>query len=481
MTAAARPALAALATLTVLRLALAAALPLSPDEAYYWVWSRALAAGYLDHPPMVALLIRAGTALAGESEFGVRLAAPLAAGAGSLLLASAGEDLAPGRHAGLIAAALLNASLLFGAGAVLMTPDTPLLLFWTATLAALARGLRSDDGRWWLAAGLAAGLALASKLTALLLLGAVGLWLLALPETRRMLATPWPWLGLGIATLVFAPTLAWNAAHGWAGFVKQGGRVTAWQPARAGQFLGELLAGQIGLATPLVFLLCAAGTVAALRRARTDAAAALLAASVAVPGLVFLAHALGDRVQGNWPAGLYPGAALAAAAFAGPAWRRWWRPAVLLGLAITATVYVQALAAPLPLPAALDPSLLRLAGWRGFATAVAAERQRAGAGYVAAENYALAAMLAWTLPAGVAVVGLEPRWALFALPDAAPLLREGPGLLVRSAHRAAGDSTPIATLERRRGASVAETYRLFRLPPGADLAPAVLLPRRGTR
>ena len=45
----------------------------SPDEAYYWVWSRALAAGYLDHPPMVALWIRAGTWIAGDTALGIRL------------------------------------------------------------------------------------------------------------------------------------------------------------------------------------------------------------------------------------------------------------------------------------------------------------------------------------------------------------------------------------------------------------------------
>ena len=42
------------------------------DEAYYTLWSRALAFGYLDHPPMVALWIRASTTLFGGSEFGVR-------------------------------------------------------------------------------------------------------------------------------------------------------------------------------------------------------------------------------------------------------------------------------------------------------------------------------------------------------------------------------------------------------------------------
>src|SRR5271154_5867336 len=42
------------------------------DEAYYTLWSRSLAWGYLDHPPMVAAWIRASTTLFGPSEFGVR-------------------------------------------------------------------------------------------------------------------------------------------------------------------------------------------------------------------------------------------------------------------------------------------------------------------------------------------------------------------------------------------------------------------------
>ena len=134
--------LAALALLTGVRLGVAGFTPLSPDEAYYWVWSRALAPGYLDHPPMVALWIRAGAWLAGEGAFGIRLLGPLSAALGSVLLAQAAADLLPGRGAGPRAAALLNATLLLGVGAVTMTPDAPLLLFWTAALWALARLLR---------------------------------------------------------------------------------------------------------------------------------------------------------------------------------------------------------------------------------------------------------------------------------------------------------------------------------------------------
>ena len=65
--------LALVALLLVLRGVMAALLPLSADEAYYWLWSKHLAAGYFDHPPMIAWLIRAGTLLFGDTPLGVRL------------------------------------------------------------------------------------------------------------------------------------------------------------------------------------------------------------------------------------------------------------------------------------------------------------------------------------------------------------------------------------------------------------------------
>src|SRR5258708_9793113 len=54
--------------LVVLRLAAAAWTPLTFDEAYYWMWSKHLAGGYYDHPPMVAVVIRLGTMLAGGTQ-----------------------------------------------------------------------------------------------------------------------------------------------------------------------------------------------------------------------------------------------------------------------------------------------------------------------------------------------------------------------------------------------------------------------------
>jgi len=65
--------------LVALRLVAAAFTPLTFDEAYYWMWSKHLAGGYYDHPPMVAFVIRLGTMTAGDTELGVRLASILLA------------------------------------------------------------------------------------------------------------------------------------------------------------------------------------------------------------------------------------------------------------------------------------------------------------------------------------------------------------------------------------------------------------------
>ncbi len=477
----------ALAALTALRLLVAAITPISPDEAYYWVWSQAPAPGYLDHPFMVALWIRLGTALCGDGALGIRLLAPFAAALGSVLILDAARRLGAGR--GYAAALLLNATLLFGAGGILMTPDTPLILFWIATLWAMARIVAGGSPWWWIMAGVAAGLALDSKYTAALLLAGIGLWLLLLPAGRRWLRDPRPWLGLVLALLLFLPVILWNADHHWASFLKQGGRTGDFHPARAAQFLGELVAGQLGLATPLVFVLCVLGVVAAARLAvmRRDPAAGLLAALGLLPALVFIQHALGDRVQANWPEVVYPAAVIAAAML--PVTQRWLKPALAVGFALTLVIYVQAIASPIPIGGVSDPTIRMLGGWNRLSEAVAAQARQAGARFVAVDEYGLGSELALRLPAGLPVIADDPRWLLFNLQRLDGSLAPGEtGLLVRTTRRhTPPDTTPwasitdIGELGRGRWGRIGETYRLYivtlgpaaagrvtRLPSGAQ-------------
>jgi hypothetical protein len=144
-------------------------------------------------------------------------------------------------------------------------------------------------------------------------------------------------------------------------------------------------------------------------------------------------------VQANWVAILYPGAALAAAAYA-PRGRG---VAAGLGIALTAALYLQASLAALPLPAALDPTA-RLAGFDDLAAEAAQVARDNQIGALGSEEYGLAALLAWhgTLP----VAGNEPRWRFFGLPAAPP----GPLLLVLSARHTDG---PNPALWRSRSAA----------------------------
>ncbi len=479
-------ALALLAGVTLIRLIVAATAPLSADEAYYWVWSRALAPGYLDHPPMVALWIRAGTTIAGQGPLGVRLLGPLSAALGSVLLWRAAHDLLNDAAQALRSAVLLNATLLFGAGAVTMTPDTPLLFFWTVALWAMARLIATGQWRWWLAAGAACGLAMSSKYTAILFPAGIAVWLAAARGAWRWLPRPAPWLAALIAGAVFTPTLLWNAAHRWASFAKQGGRTFDFHPGAVLGHLGELIAGQAALATPLIFVLCAVGAAAVTRLAvRTRAPGPVLLACLCIPAaILFAEHALGDRVQANWPAILYPAAAIAAGVVS-QRWRRLYVPAVALGTLVTALVYLQSTAAPFPVSRHIDPTLRLSGGFAQLAADLQAQAVRTGAQFIAVDDYGSASELAFLRPACTKLVALEPRWSLFDLPDGASAMDGRPGLLLRLAHRTSEPAradwaslTEIGTLARLRGGRVAETYSLYQGIGRAGPEASVLLPCR---
>ncbi|MEP7078281.1 MAG: glycosyltransferase family 39 protein, partial [Chthoniobacterales bacterium] len=75
-----------LALLTAIRLALLGTSELTGDEAHYWMWSQRLAPAYFSKGPGIAFVIRAGTALFGDSEFGVRFWSPILAAGTSILL-----------------------------------------------------------------------------------------------------------------------------------------------------------------------------------------------------------------------------------------------------------------------------------------------------------------------------------------------------------------------------------------------------------
>src|SRR6187399_1254129 len=231
-----------------LRLVAAAFTPITFDEAYYWMWSKNLAGGYYDHPPMVAFVIRLGTMIAGDTELGVRLVSILLALPMSFAVYRTAAILFGGIRVAATATILLNVTLMAAVGTLIVTPDAPLLVASSFVLFFLAKVLETGKGAWWLGVGAAVGAALLSKYTALFFGPAILIWLIAVPKLRRWLLSLWLYLGGLVALLLFAPVILWNAVHHWVSFLKQFGRakIEDFRPA----FFAELVPTQIAFATP---------------------------------------------------------------------------------------------------------------------------------------------------------------------------------------------------------------------------------------
>ena len=301
--------------LVVLRLVAAALTPLTFDEAYYWTWSRHLAGGYYDHPPMVAVVIRLGTMLGGDTEFGVRVVSILLGLPMTWAVYETAALLFGGQRIAATSAILLNVTLMVAVGTMIVTPDAPLMVATSFVLYGLAKVATTGRGAWWLAVGVAVGVALLSKYTALFFGVVILLWLVLVPTQRRWLLTPWPYLGGAIAFLVFVPVIVWNADHQWVSFLKQFGRARIDHMTL--RYIGEIIPTQLLFATPSIFALGAMGLYALGRRGNGALASrALIALFVWVIVAYFAWHSLHSRVEANWFAPVYPAFAIAAAAAA---------------------------------------------------------------------------------------------------------------------------------------------------------------------
>jgi 4-amino-4-deoxy-L-arabinose transferase-like glycosyltransferase len=123
-----------IAALTAMRLVYAGVLDLRTDEAYYWTWSKESALSFLDHPPMVAWFIRFGTAIFGDTNFGVRFAGILAMLVTQLLLADIVRRVTHDVRAIVIAVLMPEAALYYGLLMAKVSPDIALIPFAACSL-----------------------------------------------------------------------------------------------------------------------------------------------------------------------------------------------------------------------------------------------------------------------------------------------------------------------------------------------------------
>ena len=240
--------------LTALRLAYIGQIELSPDEAYYQMWSQHLDWGNYTKGPGVALAIRAGTALFGVNAFGVRFLSPLLALATSLLLFAFARRLY-GISVAVWVVVLLNVIPISQAGSLLMTIDPLSIEFLSAGLLTCWLALERGGLRYWLRTGLSIGLGFDCKYTnAMELLGVV-IALALVPRWRAESRRPGFYLMLAAAILSGCPPVFWNASHAWITLHHlrsrghfDNGLVQPWHE------FGHFLSAQAAVYSPLVFI-----------------------------------------------------------------------------------------------------------------------------------------------------------------------------------------------------------------------------------
>lgn len=367
---AARPyglwAAAAIATLTVVRLLWLAVTTaqLYPDEAQYWFWSLHPQFGYYSKPPLVAWVITLTTRILGDSEFAIRMSAPVLHGMAAVFVYAVAARLYDRRTAFWSALAYITLPGV-SLSSFLISTDALLLPCWAAALYAFIRAREPGSERWWIAVGLAVGLGLLAKYAmAYWLLSALGYVLLVRQERKHL---PLLLGAIGIALLLYLPNLWWNWHNDFVSYRHVRDNAELAGPLfHPGAFL-EFFASQFAVFGPLCFAALLA--ISARPRALAEPRARLLAA-FALPALaMMLAVSLLSRAQPNWAAPTYVSATVLVAAWAlQHDWRRAMRAAIAINLVGAVAVFGagDALAAAgIELPARYNP-LHRLQGWRAL-------------------------------------------------------------------------------------------------------------------
>ncbi|TWR24534.1 glycosyltransferase family 39 protein [Mucilaginibacter achroorhodeus] len=190
---------------TVFNIIQSATLELHADEAYYWIYSRFLAWGYFDHPPMVAVFIKLGYALF-QNEFGVRL---LTVCCSSIALYTIWLVVRQYGVRALWFNLIIAGTFIFNIYGFTTTPDVPLFLFTVLFFYFYKKYLEDDNIKLTLLLALIIACLLYSKYHAVLVIGFTIISNPALLKRKSF------WLMTGVATLLFLPHILWQVKHGY--------------------------------------------------------------------------------------------------------------------------------------------------------------------------------------------------------------------------------------------------------------------------
>ena len=409
------PAVIIILAVTGFRALLMATNELHVDEAYYWEWSRQLAPAYYDQGPGVAFAIRFGTALFGQTEFGVRLSALLCGLGVSIIAYGLAWRLFQSTAAGLFTLAFFYLTPLNSLGSILMMHDSIMYLCWAGLIwAFLAFREARDAGRpapwrWLYVAAVAMGVGLLSKHTMVLLAPPLLLFLLWYPRERRLFLNPHAWMGLLLACVLVLPLVVWNLAHDFAGVYAIVHLPTANPRGRVWhETLLEFLVSQVFVMSPVVFFLLLWVAIHAVLRRGERPELRFLAWTMLFMFGFFLVMSFRKSVSANWVVCGYFGATILLGGQAAEWWRggKRWIPVFALGTSTVLVVLGLYPAAMIALTRSLgiqETSIdalpkLRLAGGREMAAALESVRAAHPGSQLGFNEYPAASLMAFYLP-----------------------------------------------------------------------------------
>lgn len=275
------------------KLAVSVVIPLTNDEAYYWVWSQNMQLSFYDHPPFVAWLFWLGDKIdfwGGMVRWPGVLLGHATLGLWLLILKPYFNE-----EQGFYWLLLALLSPLVGGTNLVVTPDLPLLFFYALSLFVFYEWRKNP--RWWmsLALGLSVGLGMTSKYVMILF----PLSLLPLILLSRQLRGPFfrqlIWIACGFA-IGALPVWLWNVLNDFASIrfqAEHGLGHKIWKPS----WTVEYILAQIGLVFPIILYW-------AIRARRQMPAVFHLLAWT--PILFFLFTTSRGYVEANWPIVAYP-------------------------------------------------------------------------------------------------------------------------------------------------------------------------------
>lgn len=370
------------------------------NEAQYWSWSRELDFGYFSKPPLIAWLIRGTSELCGNSEACLRSFPPVLNAIATWFVFLTGRALY-GVRAGFWSAIVFDTLPLIAFLAASVTPDVPLLLFWSIALYLWTMLIERKSMAWSVLLGLAVGVGLLGKYAMIYFPLCMACQAIFSTSAREALRDRRALVIVLVALVVIAPNLYWNYAHGFVSFHQTANSAGWGRHAAHLQHFVQFLLSQFLVYGPVLFFMVLWIAVAAIRgrtHSRITDSRVVMLLAFSLPILILITvQSLISRTHASWAAAVAPAACILVTA-----WLLERRRRILFGTTVatnalaTAAILIGPVLPPDVFPWKSDP-FARASGWKDVAASVRQQLVKDRYGALVVDGRDLAAELLYYL------------------------------------------------------------------------------------